>query len=376
MRDELSATAQRGRALSTFPRPVFTYRSLLFALGLGLGLSHSRPLAEARSDESLSYPLSYLERALSAAPRAHLVTQYELGQVNWSSRVLRTLGVGAHVILSPTGGLGQRDLEAVAIESARQNFERLSSEISLTSLNRERRCSSQERSRMFQTTRAQWMSDGSVHLPAVIRFEVYEPCKLDSSSKDGDVASMSAESRDQSKHSPDESAHPVQSLEASLHRGQRAVIYATLSSKGQGAQDRAVLSCLSTSPTIAGALHSPSKQNSSDTGSFEPHAWRAIRWLATTHIPERQSPQTAQEVERLAHEQVRRLKNAVKPSLDLGNLTCDRLTVTSSQRDRRDDGSQRAEVRLTVTDLNTTRANALRSLLKREGGAELWIWMR
>lgn len=379
MRDKLIAAEQRGRVLSTSVRSTLTQRVLLFALSFALDLGHSRSLADARANEPLSYPLSYLERALKAAPRAHLITQYELGQVNWSSRVLRTLGVGAHVILSPTGGLGQRDLEAVAIENARQKFERLSSEISLTSLTQERRCSSQDRSRMFQTTRAQWMSDGSVHLPAVIRFEVYERCEPGSSGKGGDAESLSvtnAESRDPLKRSPEESAHPVQSLEASLHLGRRAVVYATFSSEGQGAQDRALLSCLSTSPLIAGELPSSSKQSPSETEPFEPRAWRAIRWLSTTPAPEPRGSRATQELEKLAHEQVRRLKSAVKPSLDLGRLTCDRLTVTHSQISPRGDASQRDGVGLKITDLTPTRADDLRSLLKREGGAELWIWIR
>ena len=72
----------------------------------------------AQKSADVSYSLKQIERLIEHYHEAQLVIGYELGEVDWSQRVLRTLAVGTHVILSPTGGWGEFDLEALAIEFA------------------------------------------------------------------------------------------------------------------------------------------------------------------------------------------------------------------------------------------------------------------
>ena len=128
------------------------------------------------------YSFSEIERLIDHDKEAQVIVGYELGQVNWSRRTLNNLAVGTHVILSPTGGWGEQDLESLAIKRAAQKFERLSTEIFKNDLELSR-CQWAQRSQLFQSQSPHWLSDGSIHLPSTIRFEVYEACSVTAMSK-------------------------------------------------------------------------------------------------------------------------------------------------------------------------------------------------
>lgn len=312
--------------------------ALLWALLCSSFLSLSiSPLQEARSEPVRRYPLSYLERSLRGAPLLHLVTQYELGEVDWTERVLRTLGVGTHVILSPTGGWSQRDLNEVAIQSATQRLERLSVEVLKRSDHPS--CASLKRSHMFQTPRIQWMSDGSVHLPAVVRFEVYERC---------DFIDLTPQSIGLTSE-----AEALIKLEESLRSGRRAVVYADLSIKADQGSGAPHFECISSSPKI-----------SLKNLMIEPLRWRAIRWLSA-------APSKGKAHQDQAREQ-RSLLGAVKPLLKLGELRCTSRAEPTSQR-----GSERSRPHLLTAHQPSQRdLGLLEESLKETGGAELWIWVQ
>ena len=271
---------------------------------------------------STTYTLNQIERFIEHYNKAQVVIGYELGEVNWSQRVLRTLGVGTHVILSPTGGWGEFDLEALAIERTRQKFERLSAEV----FRDERelsRCEWQTRSKLFQSQSPLWMSDGSVHLPSMIRFEVFESCPY----RDGLRSTAQDTHLELRQKSNAFLTQWLQKLNRQRHQHERAIAYVEVS---QSSKDTTHVDCLQPNPPLY------------EVESRKPLSlsWRAVRWLWDEKVALQDS-----------------LKSRVKPSIYLGKVRCD------AQNNR-------------LILLNAITKIKLKQLLEREGGLELWIWIQ
>ena len=309
--------------------------SIMLTLGLGLNQSASQPTKR--------YTLSHIENELKRQSQLHLVTEYELGEVNWTSRVIQSLGVGTHTILSPTGGWGQTDLQELAIENARQKLERLSAE--LYQKLSQSGCHWGSRSQMFQSPKVQWMSDGSVHLPAVIRFEIYEHCRREQLAKKtqdsaDDTSSNLARSKDKKRTSL-EKTQLLRNIEEELQSRARAIVFADFK---HGEDPKVFSSCLS--PIFRLSLQA-------QEASIEAQEWRAIRWLWSSTHP-KSSASSDQSISP---------KKIVKASINLGELTC----VPGS--------TGRLAPILQPKAINAKRARALRSVVNSSGGAELWVWV-
>ena len=291
------------------------------ALLLGGCLLSMSSLVFAQKTEIPNYTLKQLDRLIDQHTESQLIMGYELGEVDWSQRVLRTLAVGTHTILSPTGGWGEYDLEALAVERARQKFERLSAEVFRHDLALSR-CEWGTRSKLFQSQSPYWMSDGTVHLSSMIRFEVYESCphRLDANeSKTRDVISPI-------KRSPQALAQWLQSLENKLSQDKRVIAYVDMSElSAEGSQTQ----CLQVNPRIF-------EVNTAKAIQF---SWRATRWFW----------------DRLS--QTSSLKSVVKPAIYLGKVRCDQKTKH-------------------LILLNSLMNMKLQRLLERKGGVELWIWVK
>jgi hypothetical protein len=297
---------------------IFKYSVALLLCAFSPGRSS---LVFAQKIEPPAYTLKQLDRLIDQHTESQLIMGYELGEVDWSQRVLRTVAVGTHTILSPTGGWGEHDLEALAVERARQKFERLSAEIFRHNLALSR-CEWGTRSKLFQSQSPYWMSDGTVHLSSMIRFEIYESCphQLDThKSKTVDVISSI-------KRSPQALAQWLQSLENELSQHKRVIAYVDMSElSAAGSQ----IQCLQVNPRIFEV----------NTAKTLPVFWRATRWFW----------------DRLS--QTSSLKSIVKPAIYLGKVRCDQKTK-----------------RLIL--LNSLTKMKLQKLLERRGGVELWIWVK
>jgi hypothetical protein len=310
---------------------------MIIMLTLGLGLTQSTAQPAHR------YTLSHIENRLKRQTQFHLVTEYELGEVNWTSRVIQSLGVGTHTILSPTGGWGQTDLQELAIENARQKLERLSAE--LYQKLSQSGCHWGSRSQMFQSPKVQWMSDGSVHLPAVIRFEIYEHCRREQLAKSvkvnvDDTISNLERSKDKKRTSL-EKTQLLRNIEEELQSRTRAIVFADFK---HGEDPKVFSSCLS--PIFRLSLQAQET-------SIEAQEWRAIRWLWSSTHPNSST----------SSDQSTSPKKIIKASVNLGELTC----VQGS--------TAHVAPILQPKTIDAKRARALRSVVKSSGGAELWVWV-
>ena len=309
-------------------------------------VSVMRPCQGAAKPDHERYTFNHLETTLSHNTQQHLITEYELGEVNWTHRVINALGVGTHTILSPTGGWGQTDLRAVAVENARQKLERLSAELyqSLTLSG----CHWGHRSQMFQAPRVRWMSDGSVHLPVVIRFEVYEQCRRKQHKKTSAVTSTLESKMKRSPAQEEtalEKAQLIRDLEETLQTDSRAVVFAEMKHTGHAAKTLGGdISCLSPIPQLALQAHGQ---------TLDARSWRAIRWLWAI------SPKSSDR-----HTAPTPFKSRIKSSVNLGELECLQGAVNSI-----------API-LQPKRVTASGARELREVINAQGGAELWIWVK
>ena len=289
------------------------------------------------------YTLNRIERILKKKTHLHLVTEYELGEVNWTSRLIHVLGVGTHTVLSPTGGWGQTDLQELAIENARQKLERLSAELyqnlSLSG------CHWGSRSQMFQSPKVQWMSDGSVHLPSVIRFEIYEHCQRSRLEQNvnvsGDQTSTLKRAQDR-KRTALQKTLLLRKIEDELQTQSRAIIFADFK---RDAHARVFASCLSPTPRLS---------LQAQAASLEAQEWRAIRWIwssSSTSLTPAQKPM------------IKPHPPVVESTMRLGEIMC------------LQDSTNGANPILQPKKITAQRAQKLRDLVKSSGGAELWIWV-
>ena len=191
---------------------------------------------------------------------------------------------------------------------------------------------------MFQSPQVIWMSDGSVHLPVVIRFEVYEDCGRSVSpiTTRDENARRSQDKRRTSR----EKTRLLLTIEKRLQAYKRAVVFAHLK-RGDHTAKRAHFSppCLSPTPRL-------SLQGKGE--SLEAQKWRAIRWLwSTKYSSNHASPQA------------KKLKDQVKASVNLGELTCLHDSVPILQ----------------PKSISEAHAQKLKKLVNSNGGAELWVWI-
>ena len=304
------------------------------------------PSQSTARPEHKRYTFNRLETTLGHNTQLHFITEYELGEVNWTHRVINTLGVGTHTILSPTGGWGQTDLQEVAIENARQKLERLSAELyqslSLSG------CHWGRRSQMFQSPRVRWMSDGSVHLPVVIRFEVYEQCRR-KQHKNTATETLKFKPKMKGIQAQEETAlektQLIRDLEETLQAGSRAVVFAEVKHTDRsGEQLGSAISCLSPIPQLALQAHGQ---------TLEARSWRGIRWLWATSSTSGGG-----------HTALTTLKSQIKSSVNLGELECLQGAVNSTSPI------------LQPKRITASQARELHGLIDAQGGAELWIWVK
>ncbi len=263
------------------------------------------------------YPLDHLERSIQAFEQQQVVVGYELGEVNWSQRTIQTLGAGTHMILSPTGGWGQESLETLAIERARQNIERLSVEVFRHRLEISR-CAWGARSRMFNSPTPLWLSDGTIHLSAMIRFEMFEDCETNSGSP---IKVLTLDHNAMLER--------MQLIESSIRKHERMIVSLKLSSDRQ---ERENLACLQSAPEIYELSRSEPL----------PNQWRAVRWFWS-------APTSSTSLS---------LIKQIEPSLSLGSAKCEQ-------------SEGQPKLRL----LNAALRESLDQALSSSGGAELWIWI-
>ena len=261
------------------------------------------------------YKVSALDHLISDSTSTQFTSENELGYLNWSTRTLHTLGVGTHILLSPTGGWGQRALDQDAIDMARQRLGRLGVELYRRRIDVSR-CDWELRSRLFQSPKPHTMTDGTVHLSASMRFEVYESC-LDQESAQGSL-------RRDDLRAADGGLHALKRLEASRSKAERSLVFARF----QGA-----------------ALSSPCLEALPRFSSIDAQArpWRAVRWL-WLHGPDGR---------------VNPLYSALRPTLRLGELKC---VIDSSEGP-------------VLMDLNGQSPPSLSEVLSPEDERELWIWV-
>ena len=264
------------------------------------------------------YPVRAIEALINQASETQLITEYELGSVNWSTRVMQTLGVGTHLLLSPTGGWGQRELEEVAVDMTKQRFERLALELYQSHL-RSGRCTWGRRAQLFQSSGARRMSDGTVHLPSVIRFAIFESCQ-----RDHGVSSLLNEKN----ISTGDLISLLREFEEKRREEVRSIVFAQLK------QSPEAMKCLATLPTL-----SLKHQDWPET----PLKWRAIRWLKKDQAGK-----------------VSSLYSVIQPSHHLGTLHC------------RQEALGRFVLALTHQPKQFTQLN---EALESERGIELWIWL-
>ena len=196
---------------------------------------------------------------------------------------------------------------------------------------------------MFQSPQVLWMSDGSVHLPVVIRFEVYEDCGNGPGNR-GEAPLISG--NENARRSQDkrrtafEKTQLLLTIEKRLRAQKRAVVFAHLK-RGDHSAKRAHFSppCLSPTPRLS----LQGKGNSIDA-----QKWRANRWLwSAKYSSDQGSPQTT------------KLKDQVKASVNLGELTCLHDSVPILQ----------------PKSLSGGDVQKLKKLVDSTGGAELWVWV-
>ena len=180
------------------------------------------------------YQLKQLENWINQHREQQVLMGYELGEVNWSLRKISTLGTGTHTILSPTGGWEQADLEKRAVERARQNLERLSTELFKKHLDISQ-CQWSTRSKLFQAKSPLWMSDGSIHLSAITRFEVFQGCQAKGLQKEG-----------LAKHNRSSLLQWWTRLEDRLQKSKREVIFIELT----GQTNELIHNCLQLYPRV------------------------------------------------------------------------------------------------------------------------------
>jgi hypothetical protein len=91
---------------------------LLISVALAEHLALAGPLALAEPPPRVDAVRAYL----SAHPEARAVTRQEEGEIDWSAREVRAVGVGTPRLLSPTGGLATEDLGQVASRDAQRRL--------------------------------------------------------------------------------------------------------------------------------------------------------------------------------------------------------------------------------------------------------------
>lgn len=302
------------------------------------------------SDGGWAKPLSRLqlreiEHLITKEEDAHLVTGYELGEVYWSQRVIKVLGVGTHMILSPTGGWGQSDLQNVAIQNAQQKIERLSAEVFRDDLEVSQ-CEWGIRSSLFRSQSPLWLSDGSVHLPSTIRFDIFEQCsqmqgRLTQGTK-GSLKSLSNSER----------LRWLSKLENELIEERRAVIFARVLTKGGKSS---ILNCLSASPKLS---HGGQELSQRQRDGF-PNTWRAARWFWKPKLQDQSvtSPQGDQD-----RGLKKSLQSIVHPVLNLGDFRCHHR-------------GEKWGLEHMGPSLEASSVTLLSAAQNEEGGAELWLWL-
>ena len=167
-----------------------------------------------------------IKQLIHTYPSIQHVESFELGSINWTQRVMYTLGVGTHRILSPTGGWTQQDLQKVAHQNAHSKLQRLAQ--TALFLPAQHTCPLEQLSRIYQTQNRQTFSDGSVHLPTHITFDAFQPCfynylesyssnKSKSESEKNEGSYISQEAHKNRQH-----AHQVYSK---IHQQKRAIVW-------------------------------------------------------------------------------------------------------------------------------------------------------
>ena len=301
------------------------------------GLSLILPFKSLEAAPVSRLEVRELERIIKRHQSTHLVTGYELGEVYWSQRVIKTLGVGTHMILSPTGGWGQSDLELLAVSNARQKIERLSAEIFREKIEVSL-CDWNTRSRMFHAQSPRWLSDGSVHLSAMIRFEVFEGCEHKRGQRDHLVIPpLKALSKA-------EQTQWLYRLEDQLSSARRAIIFAHVTLSDGGVSP---LNCLSPAPFITDQAHTDSRSSKAPKTDFQ-NDWRAVRWFWR---PKGQSAVAQEDIQKL-----------IQPTLNLGRLSCLK------------EGTKFI-LEHTGSLLSERERQTLKTAQGDEGGAELWLWL-
>lgn len=100
-----------------------------------------------------------------------VIQRHEDGQINWTEGVVEVIGVGTPKILSPTGGLTERDPYTAAREDAQRRLTRILADVQI---DRGRALAAapdlaplaEVKLRGFTSEAARHFSDGTVHLPA------------------------------------------------------------------------------------------------------------------------------------------------------------------------------------------------------------------
>ena len=123
---------------------------------------------------------------------------------------------------------------------------------------------------MFQSPKVQWMSDGSVHLPAVIRFEIYEHCRrsqLEHESKILEGQKLVLKRAQDRKRTAFQKTLLLRKIEEELQTQSRVIVFADFE-KDTHAQ--VFTRCLSPIPRLA---------LQAQATSLEAQEWKAIRWI-------------------------------------------------------------------------------------------------
>ena len=300
----------------------------------GIGYAEGPSLKSKRSSSKSAprrYTLSEIEHFLDSRPSAHILTQYELGTINWTTRTLHTIGVGTHQILSPTGGWTKRDLYAEAVENAHYRLDALA--LALYEHTHQRPlnqkmppppppCDWHDVNRIFYAESPHMFSDGSVHLSASTHFEIYRACLVETTV----LSPLQI-----FKHNPAEKPSPVEALDVATqiaidwsteaHEGRRSIVLISLEDLSQDPQ-------LGLSPKIN--LRAPGARL-----DLTEDRWRAVRWL-------RSFPQT-------------------------------KFTASLSLKGTLKEPQPKRGIELEALG-DQDQLDSLKALLsKREGGAELWL---
>ena len=241
------------------------------------------PSPDSKSSKSKGEPRRYtlteIEQFLDSRPSAHILTQYELGTINWTTRTLHTVGVGTHQILSPTGGWTKRDLYAEAVENAHYRLDALALALyehtHQRALNQNKGdglpsppppCDWHDVNRIFYAESPHMFSDGSVHLSALTHFEIYRACLVEAPSQPShQMFNKNSAEKPSPVEAIDIATQSAIDWSTEAHKGRRSIVLIKLEGLSQDPQ-------FGLSPKID--LRAPGARL-----EFKEDRWRAVRWL-------------------------------------------------------------------------------------------------